>query len=284
MIILDLNQVMIANLMMSIKGFGGEVNEDIVRHMVLNTIRMNKNKFQGEFGELVIACDDRNYWRKEIFPYYKASRKVSRDKSSLDWNRIFQVMNQVRDELKEFFPYPTIQVESAEADDIIATLVKRDGRLLGGDPILILSGDKDFIQLHKYSNVSQWDPTRKRWIRHNDPESYLLEHIIRGDAGDGVPNVLTEDDCFVAGGRQRPIRSAFVQQIRDSGYEQVLNEEGLRNYFRNRSLIDLEQIPEDTTNRILEELENQSGKGRSKLFNYFIKNRLKNLTEHIQEF
>lgn len=283
MIIMDLNQVMIANLMMSIKGFGNEINEDIVRHMVLNTIRMNKNKFQKDYGELIIACDDRNYWRKKVFPYYKSNRKKTRDASSLDWNRIFQVMNQVRDELKEFFPYPTIQVESAEADDIIATLVKKEGRFLGGDPILILSGDKDFIQLHKYSNVSQWDPVRKRWIRHNNPENYLIEHIVRGDTGDGVPNILTEDDCFVAGGRQRPIRSAFVSEIQENGFES-LNEEALRNCFRNRQLIDLEKIPEEVTSNILEEFEKQSGKGRSKLFNYFIKNRLKNLTEHIQEF
>lgn len=287
MIILDLNQVMIASLMMQ-HSKNMELNEDLLRHMILNSIRYNKNHFQNDFGdEFIIACDDKNYWRKKYFPYYKASRKSNREKSGLDWNAIFTILNKVRDELKEFFPYPTIQVETAEADDVIAALCKVNGRQLGGSAILILSGDKDFVQLQKYSNVSQYDPTRKKWIVNQEPNAYLIEHIVKGDTGDGIPNILSEDDVFVAQGRQKPIRSKFLNEVLKSNNPEkcgLITGNVLRNFQRNKKLIDLEEIPDHIFNGILEEYENQSDKGREHLFNYFIKHKLKNLTECIAQF
>ena len=163
-----------------------QVEEGMVRHMVLNAIRSYKQKFSHEYGEMIIACDNTNYWRKQIFPYYKANRKKAIEKSELNWKDIFECMNKIRAELKEFFPYKVIDVESAEADDIIGTLTREfSSELNNGVKILILSGDKDFIQLHVYPNVSQYDPVRKKWIKHEDPERFLHEHILKGDAGDG---------------------------------------------------------------------------------------------------
>lgn len=288
-IILDYNQVAIASLMASIGGHKNVIiDENILRHMILNTIRANRVKFSKEYGEnLIIACDDRNYWRKGMFPYYKASRKKSRQDSGLNWNEIFIVLNKVRDELKTYFPYPTVQVESAEADDVIATLCHEYGRELGGDPILILSGDKDFLQLQKYANVNQFDPIRKRVLNTQDPSRYLIEHILRGDTGDGIPNFLSSDDTFVAGGRQKQLRQKLIDQILSADLPEDwsgMNDELKRNFYRNKKLIDLTEIPEEVKNNILTELQNQSGKGRAKLFNYFIKNKLKHLTECITEF
>lgn len=288
MIIVDYSQVAIANLMTS--GFGRanvEVDENLLRHMILNTIRSNKVKFEKEYGELIIACDDKNFWRKNIFPYYKAARKKNRQDSGLDWNKIFGVLNAVREELKEYFPYRVIKVESAEADDIIATLCAEHGRELGGDSILILSGDKDFAQLQKYANVTQYDPVRKRKINQKDPCRYLLEHIIKGDAGDGIPNVLSSDDTFVAEARQKPIRSTFIQSIlaaEQPERSEVWNTEIARNFDRNRRLIDLSMVPSDITEKVITQYCEQADKGRDKMFNYFIKYKLKNLTEHITEF
>lgn len=282
MIILDYNQVAIANLMV-----GGtrnlEINENLLRHMILNSIRMNRVKFGSEFGDLIIACDATDNWRKKYFPYYKANRKVSRDESSIDWGEMFRILNKVREELSEYFPYPTIRVETAEADDIIATLCHEHGRELGGDPILILSGDKDFQQLQRYANVNQYDPTRKRWIRCADPDRFLLEHILKGDASDGIPNVLSSDDTFVAKARQKPLRSKFLDQVLADGTE-TLDDEILRNYQRNRILIDLTCVPDNIAEETLNVYEEQCDKDRSKLFNYFIKHKLKNLTECITEF
>jgi hypothetical protein len=254
-------------------------NEDLLRHMILNSIRMNKVKFEKEFGELVIACDATSNWRKQFFPYYKANRKKNRQDSGLDWNEIFRILNAVRDELAEFFPYPTVRVEHAEADDVIATLCHEHGRQLGGDPILILSGDKDFQQLQKYSNVSQYDPTRKKWIKCNDPETFLKEHILKGDTGDGIPNVLSSDDTFVANARQKPLRAKKIDELLNH-----VPEELQINWHRNALMIDLDRVPQDIKDETMKAIHAQSDKGRDKLFNYFIKYKLKNLTECISEF
>lgn len=282
MIILDFNQVAIANLM--VQGTRNlEINENLLRHMILNSIRMNRVKFASEYGEMVIACDATDNWRKKYFPYYKANRKVSRDESSVDWKEMFRILNKIREEISEYFPYPTIRVDTAEADDIIATLCHEHGRELGGDPILILSGDKDFQQLQRYSNVDQYDPTRKRWIRCSDPDKFLLEHILKGDASDGIPNVLSSDDTFVAKARQKPLRSKFLDTVMNEGIKS-LDEDVKRNYLRNHMLIDLNNVPNDIAAQALYMYEEQSNKGRDKLFNYFIKYKLKNLTECITEF
>jgi len=210
MIILDLNQVMISNLMVSLGNHtNAQLEVNSVRHMVLNAIRAFNQKFSGEFGQIVIACDNTNIWRKKDFPYYKANRKKNIAKSELDWKAIFECLGMIRQELKDFFPYRVIDIESAEADDVIATLVYENGSVLGdgAEKILILSGDKDFIQLHTFANVKQYDPVRKKFITHDNPVRFLKEHIMKGDSSDGIPNILSSDDCFVTGKRQKPMTS-----------------------------------------------------------------------------
>ena len=283
MILVDMNQVMIANMMMQIGNHqNAEIDVSMLRHMILNTLRANRKKFTAEFGELVICCDDTNYWRRQMYPYYKANRKKTRDKSEMDWNAIFQALNSIRDELKEFFPYKVIQVETCEADDIIGVITHEEGTELNmGEPILILSGDKDYIQLHKYANVKQYDPVRKRWISNANPEKYLAEHIIKGDAGDGIPNVLSVDNAFVMGIRQRPITQKRLAEWADINN---MNDEVKRNYMRNKALIDLSEVPNGMKEEILSIWSEENGKDRSQLLNYFIKNKLRNLMECITEF
>ena len=283
MILVDMNQVMIANMMMQIGNHqNAEIDVSMLRHMILNTLRANRKKFHDEFGELVICCDDKNYWRRQIYPYYKANRKKSRDSSELDWNSIFQALNSIRDELKEFFPYKVIQIETCEADDIIGVVTHEEGtELNAGEPILILSGDKDYIQLHKYANVKQYDPVRKRWISNANPEKYLAEHILKGDSGDGIPNVLSEDNALVMGTRQRPITQKRLAEWADINNMQ---DEVKRNYMRNKALIDLSEVPKGMKEEILDAWHEENGKDRSQLLNYFIKNKLRNLMECITEF
>ena len=283
MILVDLNQVMISNMMAQIGNHTDALlDEGMLRHMILNTLRSNRNKFHNEYGELVICADDKNYWRKKTYPFYKANRRKSREDSELDWNMIFTSLNKIKAEIAEFFPYKVIQVETAEADDIIGTIVHREGRELNvGEPILILSGDKDYIQLHKYANVSQYDPTRKRWIKHEDPEEFLYEHIIRGDSGDGVPNVLSADNCLVVGERQKPVTKKRLAEWKD---EDNRTEEIQRNFKRNQMMIDLEYVPQYIKDSVIDKYEHEDGKDRSQLLNYFIKNKLRNLMENISEF
>jgi len=280
MILVDFNQVMISNLMMQIGNHTNiPIEEGLFRHMVINSLRSYKQKFGSDYGEIVIACDDKNYWRKQIFPYYKANRKKNREASEINWTMVFETFNKIKSEVRENFPYRVVQVDSAEADDIIATLVGEYSEL---EDIIILSGDKDFIQLHS-ENVKQYDPVRKKWINHDNPEKYLFEHILKGDAGDGVPNVLSNDDVFVNGGRQKPLTQKKIDKIYNDGAV-ILDTIADRNFSRNKMLVDLSQIPESIKILILDKYNKESGKDRSKLFNYFISHKLKLLMENVGEF
>jgi hypothetical protein len=293
MIIIDLNQVMVSNLMMQLGNHtDAKIEEGLVRHMVLNAIRSYKQKFGEEYGEIVIACDDKNYWRRKIYPYYKANRKKAREESDIDWTSIFECFNKIRDELKEYFPYRVLKIDTAEADDIIGTLVYQYGSYLVGHDttkILIMSGDKDFIQLQKFANVKQYDPVRKKFISHKNPELYLKEHIMRGDAGDGVPNFLSPDDVFVTKGRQKPIRQTNLDKWVNQSPEtfsdiELIGDIMVRGYKRNENLIDLSKIPSDIYNMVIAQFDEQKDKKRGDLLNYFIKFKLKNLMPQIGEF
>jgi len=284
MILLDFNQVCIANLMAQLGNHtNAEIEENLLRHMVLNTIRSLKSKFSHEFGELIICCDDKKVWRKEVFKYYKANRRKAREDSELDWNAVFNALNSIKYDLKEFFPYRVLQVEGAEADDIIGAITIANGNMLNtGNKILILSGDKDFGQLQVFGNVKQYDPVRKKDIKHADPVRFTRELILKGDIGDGIPNILSPDDCLVNKVRQKPMRLEKFSHLKNPRKE--LEGEQLRNWIRNEELIDLTFIPAPLHAKILEVYESQAGKDRSKLFNYFITRKLTLLIESINEF
>lgn len=283
MIIMDLSQVMISNLMIQLGNHtNADIEEDLLRHMVLNSVRAYNVKFKDEFGEMIIACDAGNNWRRQVFPYYKANRRKNREKSEINWTAVFETLNKVRDELKDYFPYRVIRVDGAEADDIIGTLAQTYGNT--NEKILILSGDKDFVQLQAYMNVQQFDPVQKKWRKTNDVDKFIKEHIIRGDTGDGVPNFLSADDTFVVGARQKPISQKKLDQWLDADPKEFCDEKMLRGYLRNQQLVDLNFIPPDIKKEVLVQYEQQAGKGRDKLFNYFIERRLKLLLESINEF
>ena len=285
MILVDYNQVMLASLFASIGNHHNvELDENLLRHMFLNSIRFNRKKFTEEFGEIVLCVDTRDVWRRDYFPYYKANRKKNRDDSDLDWPKLFEVIGQIREEIHENFPYKVVQVDRCEADDIIATLCHEHGTVMntGSEKILILSGDKDFIQLHTYANVSQYNPVLKKWVRHAAPDKYIQEHILKGDVGDGAPNVLSPDNCLAVGQRQSPMTKKRLQTLTETPEE--MDEETKLRFNRNKQMIDLTMIPQEYQDKILEEYSNQEEVGRSHLFNYFVKKKLKNLIGDLQDF
>lgn len=271
-----------------------ELSEDLIRHMVLTSILSYKRKFSDKYGQMVFCTDDRKYWRKDIFPYYKANRKKMRDASKHDWALIFNTLNKIRDEIKEKFPYVVIQVEGAEADDVIATMCKytqsnmltQNGFEQKKEQVLILSGDKDFLQLQKYPNVHQYSPILKKFLVENEPQKKLLEHILTGDSGDGVPNFLSNDAVFVTDGqRQKPIRKEkLAEWISAENPEALFDEAMLRNFKRNQMLIDLSNVPPQIEQKIIESFEKGPSGEKRNLLNYFIENRLKYLMESISEF
>ena len=286
MILVDMNQVTISNLMMQIGSKQqNDVDENLVRHMVLNSIRMYRSRFQGEYGELVLCYDSKKYWRRDYFPNYKSNRKKDRANSGLDWNTIFETLNNIRDEIKEIFPYKVLEVEGAEADDVIASIVQHVAETPSEfEHILILSGDKDFIQLQKHNFVKQYSPTLKKFVKGIDPDIYIREHVLKGDRSDGVPNFLSPDNTFVDELRQKPLSKKKLETWIDLEPSDYCSDEMMRNYQRNKTLIDLECIPSDLKVKILEEYQNAEHGDRSKLLNYFINKRLKNLMNDIGDF
>jgi len=283
MLLIDLNQVLISNLMQQINGNPkAKLDENLIRHMVLNSLRSYIKQFKNKYGDVVIACDNKKYWRRDVFPFYKSNRKKDREKSGFDWALIFDTLNKIRDELKEYFPYKVIDVDGAEADDVIAVLT---ARYSPHEEVLILSSDKDFMQLQKYNNVTQYSPILKKYISTDNPKHYIKEHIIKGDRGDGIPNFLSPDNVFALGERQKPIRKDKIAQwISMDPKEFCVNESMLRGYKRNQMLVDLDYIPEDIQSSIVEEYENVKSGSRQKMMNYFIEKRLRNLIEVMDEF
>ncbi len=265
---------------------GGGDEEPLIRHFILNSLRMYNVKHRDEYGRMII-CGDGGSWRKDYYPEYKASRKTNRDKDSRDWDKIFNTFTNVRNEISEHLPFDVIHEFGVEADDIIATLVQETQEFGKHEPIMIISADKDFIQLHKHGNVKQYSPITRKMVSHEDPVLYLREHIFRGDAGDGVPNVLSSDDTFIdEDKKQTPLSKKKIQTWLDDydNLENVMPSQAYRNYQRNKKVIDLEEIPEEVKTKILDKYNSLKPTPNMKALNYLIVNRMNNLVESVGDF
>lgn len=279
MILLDFSNIIVGSIMVSSRVPNEErFSEDFIRHLVLNSIRSYRKKYHKKYGEIVICTDHLYSWRKEVFPFYKAHRKVQREKQAqkegVDWGSLFEIIDKIKHELEEFFPYKVIKVPHAEGDDVIAVLAKH-----AKEPSLIVSSDKDFNQLYKYKVIRQFSPIKQKMMNGINPDTYLKEHIIRGDKGDGIPNILSDDNCIVEGVRQKPISKKKV--------ETWINDDlsGSYHWDRNQQLIDFDFIPVSIQQDIVSEYQKTiPSNRRSGLLNYFVKNRLKMLIEHIGDF
>ena len=276
MILIDVSQILFASATMSMKN--GKTDIGIVRHMTLNSIKKYRKDYFDEYGELVICCDGKHSWRREFFPQYKAMRKSGRETSSVDWSEIFEMFNQLKREIKENFPYRVIEVDTAEADDIIGTLIIRQREK--GEKVLIISSDKDFIQLQREENVSQYSPATKKFLNGVDPQEYLKEHILRGDKSDGIPNVLSADDCIVSGIRQVPLTKKNLKLWMNGS----LPKEHAQRHERNTELIDLRYTPWNIQLKILEQKNTEPIGNRDKLPEYFKEHKLEVLEKHINDF
>ena len=277
MILIDMNQIAVANLMMNLKmNKSKTIDENMVRHMILNSIRMYRKEHYNEYGEVVLTWDSKHSWRRDYFPEYKASRRKGREESDLDWDDIFGTLNKIRNEIKENFPYKYLYVENCEADDIIAVLTKH-----ATEDVMIVSGDKDFQQLQKYDYVRQWSPNLNKEVNCEDADMFLQEHILKGDKSDGIPNILSNDDCLDLGIRQTPLRKPVLEKYLRISIEN--DDKYYRNYLRNQTLIDFEMIPQKIEDAILSEYQDvEPVKG--KVFDYLRHHRLNQLMDSIGDF
>lgn len=286
MILLDYSQVALS----SILAFSSDIKkksekdvQDLIRHVILSTVKSYKKKYGKQYGSLVIACDGRNYWRKKNFPHYKAGRKKARDESDLNWDLVFSCLNEIREDLKEVFPYRVIRTDEAEADDVIAVLTEYTQEFGQYEPVMIVSSDGDFKQLHKYDNVKQFNPMLKKQVTCSNPSQYLMEHIVKaGD--DGIPNILSPDDTFVTGTRQKPVSAKRLQEFVEIGFLACKTEEERLNFRRNKVLIDFSMIPQYIKDGILAEYEKKPTGDKNQVLNYLIKHRCRLLLNEVEEF
>ncbi len=281
MILLDYSQIALSNIIVQ------KLNdENMIRHMILNSIRMYNKKYRDEYGQMVICADGANTWRRSYFPEYKAHRKKNRDESSQDWSEIFRILNLVRDEIRENLPYKVIHIEGCEADDVIGTLALQTQEFGQHEPVMVISSDKDFIQLQKFNNVKQFSPIQKKLVTDPNPRKYMFEHICKGDKGDGIPNILSPDNAIIDEIRQSPMTKKKMEYWADNAdnLKEVMTAEEYRNYIRNKTLIDLTEVPEVHQQLIINTFMEQKPAHRMKVLNYLIKKRCNLLIECVEEF
>tara|TARA_B100000963_G_scaffold114237_1_gene99510 strand:+ start:2537 stop:3391 length:855 start_codon:yes stop_codon:yes gene_type:complete len=281
MILIDYSQIALSNIIVQ------KLNdESMIRHMILNSIRMYNKRYRDEYGQMVICADGMNTWRRDYFPLYKAHRKKNRQESDQDWNEIFRILHLVKEEIQQNLPYKVIHLEGCEADDIIGTLAMQTQEFGQHEPVMIVSSDKDFIQLQKFNNVKQYSPIQKKMVIDSNPRSYMFEHIMKGDKGDGIPNVLSPDNAIVDEIRQSPMTKKKIEHWAENSdnLKDVMTTEEYRNYQRNKTLIDLTAIPEDIQNKIINTYNEQKPAMKMRVLNYLIKKRCNHLIEVVEEF
>jgi hypothetical protein len=276
-----------------LKGNEAEV-VNLIRHVTLSTIKSFKKKYGKEYGEVVICCDGRKYWRREFFANYKAGRKKARENSDLNWTLIFDTLSDMRNDLAEHFPYRVLHVDRAEADDVIAVMAKwtqtnglvQQGLMEDPQKVLILSSDGDFIQLQKYDNITQWSPMQKKFVKANKKELHekIITHIVKA-SDDGIPNILSKDDVFVLGERQKSVSQKRLDEFLELGFAACKNDEERRNWQRNQTLVDFEFIPEDVSKEIIDAYLNSKPKGdRMSIMNYLIAKKCRLLLDDLEDF
>lgn len=286
MIVLDYSQVAISNIMQNLMSpeSGGKLEPDLIKHMILNSIRSYLVKYGNSYGKLVICCDSRTSWRKEIFAHYKQNRKKNRDESSINWDEIFAIISEMKQVLKDHFPYSVVEVDGAEADDIIAVLAKQYHKT---ENIMILSADHDYAQLQKYKGVKQYAPVQKKEIIVEDPHKSLMEHIIQGDKGDGVPNFLSPDNSFVDGIRQKSIMSAKLKVwVTQTKEEICTTPEMIKNWERNEQMVCFDFIPSDIVSAILREYDSKKTPtlNKNSIYNYMLAAKMRQLVNYLDDF
>jgi hypothetical protein len=236
-----------------------------------------REQFGSKYGDFVLCCDSQLSWRKDIFPFYKIKRKKQRDDSPIDWAGFQTIFSQIKAEFRDHLPYRLVEAEGAEGDDVISVLCEWNAQRTKPEPVLIFSSDKDFLQLQKYPEVQQWDKLRERWLICDNPLFFLREKIIRGDSGDGVPNIFSPENSFAVGVRQKPVMTAKVEEWKQRDPVFNFTGEVLERYERNRLLMDLSMIPVPVKAKIANQFLTNAPKPRSGLYNYFVNSRLPEL-------
>ena len=145
-------------------------------------------------GQIIVLADGGSFYRKEIFPEYKANRKEKyadqTEQEAKEFEMFMAEFSNTLTLLKE--KYPVFQFKGVEADDIAAYIVKE----FDYDDCWLISSDKDWDLLinekvSRFSTVTRKETTVHNWDEHYDFEipDYITFKCLTGDKGDNVPGI-----------------------------------------------------------------------------------------------
>jgi 5'-3' exonuclease len=202
--------------------------------MILNAAEEHMREIYRQFrpSSFFFACDDSTYWRKEIFPDYKAQRVETPMKL---------LVRRAAEEFKNKHAKFCVQVKRAEADDVIYVATQ----VLTGLKIIV-STDRDFLQLLS-AEVKLFNPMSHgfRTMEHCR-EFALFMKSIRGDPSDNIPASyprVTEKRLKKAFGCPDELELLLSSVLPDKTLVKTL-------YQRNRQLVDFVHIPEEIQEEI----------------------------------
>lgn len=288
MLLIDLSAVVTHSCINLHKDLNGEeVDVNVVRHVAMSSLLYYKRKFSRVYGKPIICVDRKPYWRESVFPHYKKNRKASRDKSNIDWAAFSKNFKEIQPDIRDYCPYPYVEVARCEADDSIAILAQYG--YARKEPIAIVSSDKDLIQLqNRYPGIKQWSPKRNKYITQKDNEYDLLTHIIKGDSSDGIPNIFSPDDVLITEGtRQKTVSAKMLEAAHacDDPLDFCETDEIKKKFKRNRLIIDLNRIPDRIVDKVIAAYEAEiAEKKPNRMMACVRKYRMRNLLDSAKDF
>ncbi len=239
-------------------------------HLLLNNILSVNSKYRSD--EVVVAVDDtswRKQWyednKKEFSEYQYSAYKGNRKKDpELDWKKLFEILKNVEDVLRDYSDIRVIRSEGAEADDVIGVIAKLIVQRKN-ERVVIISSDKDFKQLLN-DKVIMFDPIKYKEIKMTPEEAtkYLTLLIIQGDKQDGIKAI---------GKRIGPKTAEKVYEKLDVYFYD--NPEAKDRFEFNKKLIDFDCIPMNIEKGIISKFDEPQGDfNQMKLLEFCSKYRL----------
>jgi len=269
---------------------GNVPNYDIFAFYLLSSILYKINLFGcSKENPVVIAVDSRKNWRKDYFESIKQKYftnygakidlddygyKINRKKDSkYDWNKIYEIANDVIDVLDKSTDVAVVRVERAEADDVIGVCAKYEANK--GKQVYISSSDKDFRQLLiNCKNIHLWHPITKSWIEEEDPVRFMQILYLTGDPGDDVPQT-----------KPRMGPGTALKTIPNLPGLLAVDKDFRFRYETNLKLINFDFIPQDIQDDILKEYnKNHLQYSQMELLDFFSKYKIVQLIDRVNQF
>lgn len=285
----DMSQLMLASIMNTFQPTD-KIEIDMMRHMFLDTVRGNIMRFKKDYPNVVLAVDatKNGYWRRDIAWYYKRNRSKARLESEWDWDTIFGMVNQIIEEFSLHLPRKVISIDKVEADDIIAVLTKE--LATAGHPVMIVSSDGDYTQLHVHKGVKQWSPMQKKLVKpkHGSPYADLMVKLVKGDKKDCVSPIKCRSSYYadrIEGERAPSVKTTWLKELTDAEDPRTLLDDELTKRFdENVKLIDFNAIPQEIVDSIKDQYYNKQVGTRNGFYSYLVRSKCAKLISKITDF